>query len=333
PRYVSAPDTKLTQVCQNASKRQAFRFCGSAMTVRCTKHYWMLNVSIMQHVNLPDSFTQDELVDIVMTDDGGLQLVEVIVCDPWLVDPKDPQDQQEGEVTYLTHACMELTLGRKGPAFARGWWLLHEHPADSMETVRWADLIYFSNMHSDHLRYTEKMARDLMFPIYVGNTSRPQHHHANKCNLPMQVLNTMVCTRPNNGRMPHNVDLMMSDFAGGMCGNTEYRSDFIKIERKKLLNNNVRLVKSSQPRIYCPFAGYFVKAHASEIHNMFMSPLSCVYSHNSHKCVWVFMFVCVYPKPCKYQSVLFNHLLIKKWKILGSLDTKPRSGRPRNISV
>ncbi|XP_034153482.1 cytidine monophosphate-N-acetylneuraminic acid hydroxylase [Esox lucius] len=64
-------------------------------------------------------------------------------------------------VTYLTHACMELTLGRKGPAFARGWWLLHEHPADSMETVRWADLIYFSNMHSDHLRYTEKMAPDL----------------------------------------------------------------------------------------------------------------------------------------------------------------------------
>uniref|UniRef100_A0AAY5KX42 Metallo-beta-lactamase domain-containing protein n=1 Tax=Esox lucius TaxID=8010 RepID=A0AAY5KX42_ESOLU len=302
-RYVSAPDTKLTQVCQNASKRQAFRFCGSAMTVRCTKHYWMLNVSIMQHVNLPDSFTQDELVDIVMTDDGGLQLVEVIVCDPWLVDPKDPQDQQEGEVTYLTHACMELTLGRKGPAFARGWWLLHEHPADSMETVRWADLIYFSNMHSDHLRYTEKMARDLMFPIYVGNTSRPQHHHANKCNLPMQVLNTMVCTRPNNGRMPHNVDLMMSDFAGGASGfsmilsggkyTETWKADFIKIERKKLLNNNVRLVKSSQPRIYCPFAGYFVKAHASEIHNMFMSPLSCVYSHNSHKCVWVFMFVCV----------------------------------------
>ncbi|KAA8582381.1 hypothetical protein FQN60_009121 [Etheostoma spectabile] len=25
--------------------------------------------------------------------------------------------------------------------------------------------------------------------------------------------------------------------------------------------------------------------------------------------------------------------LIKKWKILGSLNTKPRSGRPRKISV
>uniref|UniRef100_A0AAY5KJJ8 Metallo-beta-lactamase domain-containing protein n=1 Tax=Esox lucius TaxID=8010 RepID=A0AAY5KJJ8_ESOLU len=198
-----------------------------------------------------------------MTDDGGLQLVEVIVCDPWLVDPKDPQDQQEGEVTYLTHACMELTLGRKGPAFARGWWLLHEHPADSMETVRWADLIYFSNMHSDHLRYTEKMARDLMFPIYVGNTSRP-----------VKIFH-------------------VSSFPVNLLSSETWKADFIKIERKKLLNNNVRLVKSSQPRIYCPFAGYFVKAHASEIHNMFMSPLSCVYSHNSHKCVWVFMFVCV----------------------------------------
>lgn len=30
----------------------------------------------------------------------------------------------------------------------------------------------------------------------------------------------------------------------------------------------------------------------------------------------------------------YGHLsLIKKWKILGSLDTKPRSGRPRKISA
>lgn len=68
------------------------------------------------------------------------------------------------QVTYLTHACMELQLGGKkmifdpwltGPAFARGWWLLHEPPADSMERLCMADLIYISHMHSDHLRYSE----------------------------------------------------------------------------------------------------------------------------------------------------------------------------------
>lgn len=32
------------------------------------------------------------------------------------------------------------------------------------------------------------------------------------------ILNTVDCTRPNNGRLPHGVDLMMSDFAGGASG-------------------------------------------------------------------------------------------------------------------
>lgn len=32
------------------------------------------------------------------------------------------------------------------------------------------------------------------------------------------ILNTVDCTRPNGGRLPQNVDLMMSDFAGGASG-------------------------------------------------------------------------------------------------------------------
>lgn len=32
------------------------------------------------------------------------------------------------------------------------------------------------------------------------------------------ILNTVDCTRPNGGRLPLNVDLMMSDFAGGASG-------------------------------------------------------------------------------------------------------------------
>lgn len=56
---------------------------------------------------------------------------------------------------------MELQLGErrfmfdpwlKGPAFARGWWLLHEPPADALDRLCAADLIYISHMHSDHLR-------------------------------------------------------------------------------------------------------------------------------------------------------------------------------------
>ncbi|MEQ2297704.1 hypothetical protein AMECASPLE_037355, partial [Ameca splendens] len=88
------------------------------------------------------------------------------------------------------------------------------------------------------------------------------------------ILNTVDCTRPNGGRLPENVDLMMSDFAGGASGfpmtfyggkySDSWKAEFIKSERKKLLNYKAMLVKSLQPRIYCPFAGYFVEAHPSD---------------------------------------------------------------------
>ena len=44
----------------------------------------------------------------------------------------------------------------------------------------------------------------------------------------------------------------------------EWKAQFIKAERRKLLNYKAQLVKDLQPRIYCPFAGYFVESHPSD---------------------------------------------------------------------
>ncbi|KAK6314563.1 hypothetical protein J4Q44_G00140920 [Coregonus suidteri] len=83
------------------------------------------------------------------------------------------------------------------------------------------------------------------------------------------ILNMVDCTRPNYGRLPHNVDLMMSasgfpmTFSGGQSTES-WKADFIKNERKKLMNYKAQLIKSLQPKIYCPFAGYFVEAHPSD---------------------------------------------------------------------
>lgn len=89
-----------------------------------------------------------------------------------------------------------------------------------------------------------------------------------------KILNTVDCTRPNGGRLPEKVALMMSDFAGGASGfpmtfsggkfTEEWKAQFIKAERRKLLNYKAQLVKDLRPRIYCPFAGYFVEAHPSD---------------------------------------------------------------------
>ncbi|MGH0163510.1 UNVERIFIED_CONTAM: hypothetical protein FKN15_045522 [Acipenser sinensis] len=206
-----------------------------------------------------------------------------------------------------------------GPAFARGWWLLHEPPSDWLETICSADLIYISHMHSDHLSYPtlKKIAeKQPNIPIYVGDTSRPVFWYLDRSGVKLtninvvpfgiwqevdanlrfmilmdgihpemdtciiveykghKILNTVDCTRPNGGVLPKNVDVMMSDFAGGASGfpmtfsggkyTEKWKADFIKTERKKLLNYKSQLVKDLQPKVYCPFAGYFVEAHPSD---------------------------------------------------------------------
>ncbi|KPP56984.1 hypothetical protein Z043_125346, partial [Scleropages formosus] len=267
--YIIYKDDQGLRACKNQCKHQGGLFIqdmediDGKRTVRCTKHNWKLNVSSMEYVNPPDSFTQDEL-EVVWVN-GGLQLVKLSPADPWNVDPKTPEELEVGEVTvmYLTHACMELKCGRKtmlfdpwltGPAFARGWWLLHKPPEDSLERLCQADAIYISHMHSDHLSYpTLKTLSDRRpdVPIFVGDTSRPfftktyivpvmaidddsslylvnrylRNSGVTLTNITVvpfgiwqNILNTVDCTRPNGGQLPSGVDLMMSDFAGGASG-------------------------------------------------------------------------------------------------------------------
>uniref|UniRef100_A0A8C5XZL1 Cytidine monophosphate-N-acetylneuraminic acid hydroxylase n=1 Tax=Microcebus murinus TaxID=30608 RepID=A0A8C5XZL1_MICMU len=322
------------RACKNMCKHQGGLFIKDiedldGRSVKCTKHNWKLDVSTMKYINPPESFCQDELV-VEMDENNGLLLLELNPPNPWDSEPRSPEDLAFGEVqvTYLTHACMDLKLGDKrmvfdpwlmGPAFARGWWLLHEPPSDWLERLCQADLIYISHMHSDHLSYPtlEKLAgRRPDIPIYVGNTERPVFWNLNQSGVKLtninvvpfgiwqqvdknlrfmilmdgvhpemdtciiveykghKILNTVDCTRPNGGRLPEKVDLMMSDFAGGTSGfpmtfnggkfTEEWKAQFIKTERKKLLNYKARLVKDLQPRIYCPFAGYFVESHPSD---------------------------------------------------------------------
>lgn len=332
--YIIYKSSDGLRACRNQCRHQGGLFIEDiedldGRTVKCTKHNWKLNVATMTYVNPPDSFMQDEL-EVEVLDDGGLRLLELTPIDPWLADPRKPLELQEGEVKvrYLTHACMELQLGQtrfmldpwlKGPAFARGWWLLHEPPADALDALCAADLVYISHMHSDHLSYptlTVLSERRPDIPIYVGDTSRPVFWYLERSRVQLtninivpfgvwqeidehlrfmilmdgvhpemdtciiieykghMILNTVDCTRPNGGRLPQNVDLMMSDFAGGasgfpmtFCGgkySDSWKANFIRTERKKLLQYKAQLVKSLQPRVYCPFAGYFVEAHPSD---------------------------------------------------------------------
>uniref|UniRef100_A0A8C1GW57 Cytidine monophosphate-N-acetylneuraminic acid hydroxylase n=1 Tax=Cyprinus carpio TaxID=7962 RepID=A0A8C1GW57_CYPCA len=333
--YIIYKGKDKMRACRNQCKHQGGLFIKDiedmdGRTVRCTKHYWKLNVATMEYVNPPDSFMQDELEAVLSDTDGSLELLELNPPDPWTAEPREAQELHAGEITltYITHACMELKAGNKrmmfdpwltGPAFARGWWLLHEPPSDAMDRLSQADLIYISHMHSDHLSYPTLQQLSMKrpdIPIYVGDTSRPVFWYLEKSGVNLtninvvpfgvwqnvdehlrfmilmdgvhpemdtcliveykghMILNTVDCTRPNNGRLPHGVDVMLSDFAGGASGfpmtfhggkyTESWKAGFIKNERKKLLNYKTQLVKSLQPKIYCPFAGYFTEAHPSD---------------------------------------------------------------------
>ncbi|XP_068093099.1 cytidine monophosphate-N-acetylneuraminic acid hydroxylase-like [Hyperolius riggenbachi] len=324
----------VLRACKNVCKHQGGTFIKDIedldrRIVRCTKHNWKLDVSTMKYVNPPDSFCQDELV-IERDEDNNITLNELRPPNPWDTDPRTPTElePEELQITYITHACMEVKLGQKcmvfdpwltGPAFARGWWLLHEPPSDWLERLCRADLIYISHMHSDHLSYpTLRILAERRpdIPIFVGNTERPVFWYLQKSGVKLtnvnvvpfgiwnqvddhlrfmilmdgihpemdtciiveykghKILNTVDCTRPNGGKLPTDVAVMMSDFAGGASGfpmtfsggkfTEEWKSEFIGTERKKLLNYKAQLVKDLNPRIYCPFAGYFVEAHPSD---------------------------------------------------------------------
>ncbi|XP_073422247.1 cytidine monophosphate-N-acetylneuraminic acid hydroxylase-like isoform X3 [Dendrobates tinctorius] len=332
--FIIFKDGEALRACKNVCKHQGGTFIKDiedldSRTVRCTKHNWKLDVSTMKYVNPPDSFCQEELV-IEKDEEDGISLVELYPPNPWDADPKTKTDLEIGElqITYLTHACMELKLGETymvfdpwltGPAFARGWWLLHEPPSDWLERLCRADLIYISHMHSDHLSYPtlKKLSeRRPDVPIFVGNTERPVFWYLDKSGITLtninvvpfgvwqqvnehlrfmilmdgvhpemdtciiveykghKILNTVDCTRPNGNKLPMDVAVMMSDFAGGASGfpmtfssgkfTEEWKSQFIKTERKKLLNYKAQLIKDLNPYIYCPFAGYFVEAHPSD---------------------------------------------------------------------
>ncbi|KAL7883026.1 hypothetical protein SRHO_G00006840 [Serrasalmus rhombeus] len=93
------------KACRNQCKHQGGRFIKDiedmdGRTVRCTKHYWKLNVANMQYVNPPDSFLQDEL-EVVQSVDGGLKLLELDPPDPWDTDPRPAQELQPGEITTV----------------------------------------------------------------------------------------------------------------------------------------------------------------------------------------------------------------------------------------
>lgn len=87
------------------------------------------------------------------------------------------------------------------------------------------------------------------------------------------ILNAVDCTNLNDGNLPTKVDVLLSAFAGGassypVCWSDLYSEEEIATKIAQNLAAEItglrKLVRSVNPKIFIPFAGYFVEAHPAD---------------------------------------------------------------------
>jgi len=114
----------------------------------------------MSYINPSGGIKQDEL-EVRSLDNENFEIYESTQVAPWNKKVrKEKLQANEFKIRFFSHACAEFTLGTKrlftdpwltGPAFSRGWWLVHQPPEDWLHQLSSADAIYISHNHSDHL--------------------------------------------------------------------------------------------------------------------------------------------------------------------------------------
>jgi CMP-N-acetylneuraminate monooxygenase len=165
----------------NRCKHENGRFLSvEDCVLTCPNHGWKLDASTMTYVNPTGNLPQEQL--LVEIDNLGVgRVFELEFSRPWEVEPRPEEALEAGELTvrFYTHACVEIRCGTAnlftdpwlvGPAFTRGWWLVHQPPSDWLDRLAAADAVYISHNHPDHLNsHTLKLlaARNSDVNVYV----------------------------------------------------------------------------------------------------------------------------------------------------------------------
>ena len=315
-------DIKATR---NRCGHQGSRF-GSATgcVLTCPHHGWQLDISQMIYTNQTSGQVQPELK--VECDSADLLLIieedEVL---PWSnSQPRSLLEPGELTIRFLAHASAEFTMGDLtlitdpwliGPAFLRGWWLLHQPPVDWMDRLVNSNAIYISHNHYDHLnpatlgllaeRTVEvrfvvppladvvkkleqfgfnnidvipygvwsQFGEDGRFMVLEDKTTREDSglflEYKGR-----RILNTVDSHNLNHGVLPDNVDVLLSNFAGGasgfpVCWGALYSDEDIdkrvRMNRNRILRKVVVTTQTTHARFFVPFAGYFTEAHPADV--------------------------------------------------------------------
>jgi CMP-N-acetylneuraminate monooxygenase len=174
-------DQGVIRAARNRCIHQGGRFASpDGCFLTCRNHGWRLDASDMRYVNPAGQLRLPELL-VEETESGDVSLLESVDPQPWETDRREPRALEPSEFTirFYAHACMEVSMGDRrlftdpwlvGPAFVKGWWLIHKPPEDWLERISSADAIYISHNHSDHLNsWTLKKVAEANpnVPVYV----------------------------------------------------------------------------------------------------------------------------------------------------------------------
>ena len=197
-----------------------------------------------------------------------------------------------------------------GPAFMTGWWLDHPSAEDSIKILKNADFVFISHNHPDHLhsetlelldkdkkfivgdfnsKSTEKYLRSLgfnnidsfefgviyqikenfQFSIFKSGDFRDDSGlYLNIGGV--EILLTVDANILNSLKLPRNIDLLLTSFAGGASGFPLCIDNYDFIQKSSVIERNKSAIKASVaaylrttlPKFYMPYAGMFKeKAH------------------------------------------------------------------------
>ena len=197
-----------------------------------------------------------------------------------------------------------------GPAFMTGWWLDHPSAEDSIKILKNADFVIISHNHPDHLhsetlelldkdkkfivgdfnsKSTEKYLRSLgfnnidsfefgviyqikenfQFSIFKSGDFRDDSGlYLNIGGV--EILLTVDANILNSLKLPRNIDLLLTSFAGGASGFPLCFDNYDFIQKSSVIERNKMSIKASVaaylrttlPKFYMPYAGMFKeKAH------------------------------------------------------------------------
>jgi CMP-N-acetylneuraminate monooxygenase len=192
-----------------------------------------------------------------------------------------------------------------GPAFMTGWWLDHPSAEDSIKILKNADFVFISHNHPDHLhsetlelldkdkkfivgdfnsKSTEKYLRSLgfnnidsfefgviyqikenfQFSIFKSGDFRDDSGlYLNIGGV--EILLTVDANILNSLKLPRNIDLLLTSFAGGASGFPLCFDNYDFIQKSSVIERNKMSIKASVaaylrttlPKFYMPYAGMF----------------------------------------------------------------------------